>query len=98
MAGEEFADLAYAWLELKNDRGAALAIFRQAVPDISVRRVLQNIAITAASEFNNPELALQCYQKTVDIITRELFNVVTTKMVNALDLAALVESVVQNIE
>ena len=69
MAGEEFADLAYAWLELKSDRGAALAIFRQAVPDISDRTVLQNIAITAASEFNNPELALQCYQKIADIIT-----------------------------
>ena len=69
MAGEEFADLAYAWLELKNDRGAALAIFRQAVPDIFNRTVLQNIAITAMREFNNPELALQCYQKTADIIT-----------------------------
>ena len=69
MAGEGFAELAYAWLELKNDRGAALAIFRQAVPDIFNRTVLQNIAITAMREFNNPELALQCYQKTADIIT-----------------------------
>ena len=97
MEGEEFADLAYAWLELKNDRGAALVIFRQAVPDISDRTVLQNIAITAVRELNNPELALQCYQKTVDIITRELFNVVKTKMANALGLAALVESVVQTL-
>ena len=67
--GENFADLAYAWLELKDDRGAAHAIFRQAVPDIFNRTVLQNIAITAMKEFNNPELALQCYQKTADIIT-----------------------------
>ena len=67
--GGDFADLAYAWLELKNDRGAAHAIFRQAVPDIFDPRVLQKIAVTAMREFNNPELALQCYQKTTEIIT-----------------------------
>ena len=67
--GGDFVDLAYAWLELKNDRGAAHAIFRQAVPDIFDPRVLQKIAITAMREFNNPDLALQCYQKTAEIIT-----------------------------
>lgn len=67
--GEDFADLAYAWLELKNDRGAAHAIFRQAVPDIYNPRVLQKVAITAMRQFNNPELALQCYQNTAEFIT-----------------------------
>ncbi len=97
MEGEEFADLAYAWLELKNDRGAALVIFRQAVPDISDRTVLQNIAITAVRELNNPELALQCYQRTADIIIRELFNEIRLKMANALDLVVLVESVARTL-
>ncbi len=97
MEGEEFADLAYAWLELKNDRGAALVIFRQAVPDISDRTVLQNIAITAVRELNNPELALQCYQRTADIIIRELFNETRLKMANALDLVVLVESVARTL-
>ena len=67
--GEDFVDLAYAWLELKNDRGAAYAIFRQAVPDIFAPSELQKIAVTAMREFSDPDLALQCYQKTTETIT-----------------------------
>ena len=95
--GEDFADLAYAWLELKNDRVAALEIFRRAVPDISVQTILQNIAITALRELSNPELALQCYQRTADITIRVLFNEIRLKMANALDLVVLVELVAQTL-
>lgn len=66
--GGDFAILAYAWLELKDNRGAAFAIFRQAVPDIFSPTVLRNITITAMREFNDLELALQCYLRTADIV------------------------------
>lgn len=68
-SGEEFVDLAYAWLQIKDDRGAALTIFRQAVPVSHNQTVLQNISKTASEVLNNSKLAFECYQRIVETTT-----------------------------
>ena len=62
--GEDFAEVAHAWLHHKNDPETALEYFSKAVSDRYVRQnVLQDIAKTAATILNNFELARQCYRK-----------------------------------
>ena len=63
MEGEEYLEIAKAYLKIMEDRESALENFKQAVSDLSDREKILDIANIAATQLENSQFAQKCYEK-----------------------------------